>query len=87
MKLAVLSFLLLAIFESSLGIKGKKPPPPPVIGTFDSGAKKTTRWIYDEDCTSDRPPFGLGRWIEVTHEECPLVFVDPNFDFHRDFCR
>ena len=64
----------------------KKPPPPPgaealsgiiVEGTFNKPASKS-RWIWDDNCKNDSPPFELGRWIQVRYEEC--------VKFHDSFC-
>jgi len=47
---------------------------------------RRTRWIWDDNCKNDRPPFDLGRWIQVRYDECPIAFDDPDFDFHDNFC-
>ena len=52
---------------------------------FDA-VPRTTRWIWDDNCKNDRPPFDLGRWIQVQYDECPIAFDDPDFDFHENFC-
>ena len=52
---------------------------------FDA-VPRTTRWIWDDNCKNDRPPFDLGRWIQVRYDECPIAFDDPDFDFHDNFC-
>ena len=71
----------------------RKPPPPPGAENGKEGqtlvdvpAKSNTRWIWDDNCKDDRPPFQLGRWIQVRHDECPIAFWDPDFDFHENFC-
>eukprot|EP00092_Neocalanus_flemingeri_P027383 GFUD01029698.1.p1 GENE.GFUD01029698.1~~GFUD01029698.1.p1 ORF type:complete len:172 (-),score=43.99 GFUD01029698.1:366-881(-) len=80
----------------------RKPPPPPGAGalgnrpTTAGGAaegiffvppKSNTRWIWDENCKNDRPPFELGRWIEVRKDECLIAFEDPKFHSHEFFCK
>ena len=72
----------------------KKPSPPPgaekrpgsAEGSFVPSELSNTRWIWDDNCKDDRPPFGLGRWIQVRLEECPIAFNDPNFHSHEYFC-
>ena len=75
----------------------RRPPPPPGAGqgndfrkTNEAGytfvKKSNTRWIWDENCKDDRPPFEIGRWIQVRHQECPIAFEDPEFDSHQEFC-
>ena len=74
--------------------EGKRKPPPPtssdekrpesINGVIPP--KANTRWIWDDNCKNDRPPFGLGRWIQVLYEECPIAFDDPRFDFYDNFC-
>eukprot|EP00092_Neocalanus_flemingeri_P003249 GFUD01003478.1.p1 GENE.GFUD01003478.1~~GFUD01003478.1.p1 ORF type:complete len:172 (-),score=25.48 GFUD01003478.1:200-715(-) len=77
-----------------------RPPPPPGAGQVNairesaagagSGslvpAKSNTRWIWDDNCKNDRPPFELGRWIQVRYNDCIIAFEDPDFDFHENFC-
>ena len=73
--------------------KGKiKPPPPPT--DRGTGALLTNRqgqeeakYVWDENCQDNRPPFEEGRWIRVTYEECPVAFDDPRFSHYRSFCR
>jgi len=57
-----------------------------LVQSFVSGPGPSTKWIWDENCKSDRPPFDLGRWIQVQYDECPIAFDDPNFDDHQNFC-
>ena len=59
----------------------RKPPPPPT-----RRMKASKKWVWDDNCPNDRPPFGPGRWIEVSEEDCPIAFNDPEFEYHKDFC-
>ena len=80
---------------SSVSNGGKKrPPPPPGLIQATAGAAFTgsdyentnKRWILDVNCKNDRPPFQLGRWVQVNYIDCPIAFEDPEFDFHDNFC-
>ena len=77
----------------------RRPPPPPDSGSdlpeklnSDGGIAlgipnaKPKEWIWDDNCRNDRPPFDLGRWIQVGYDECPIAFDDPDFHFHENFC-
>ena len=33
----------------------------------------TTTWVYDSNCPADSPPFGLGKWIEVSLKGLLLI--------------
>eukprot|EP00090_Calanus_glacialis_P032041 TRINITY_DN5316_c0_g1_i1.p1 TRINITY_DN5316_c0_g1~~TRINITY_DN5316_c0_g1_i1.p1 ORF type:complete len:239 (-),score=49.70 TRINITY_DN5316_c0_g1_i1:80-796(-) len=57
-----------------------------VTGSSGVPVKSNTRWIWDDNCKNDRPPFELGRWIQVRYEDCPIAFEDPTFDYHDSFC-
>ena len=57
-----------------------------VTGSAGVPVKSNTRWIWDDNCKNDRPPFDLGRWVQVRYDECPIAFDDPEFDFHDNFC-
>ena len=76
----------------STGGKTRPPPPPGAVNrTIQYSAdgpvyQYNTRWIWDANCKDDRSPFELGRWIQVTHDECPIAFEDPNFHSHEYFC-
>ena len=80
---------------SSVSNGGKKRPPPPpgsgglIQATAGAAVTENTnrRWIWDENCRNDRPPFQLGRWVQVNYTDCPIAFEDPEFDFHDNFCK
>ena len=79
----ILIFILAAAAASpqTWATNGKRrPPPPPSAGTASE------KWVWDDNCPNDRPPFGVGRWIEVSEEDCPIAFNDPDFEYHMDFC-
>ena len=44
------------------------------------------KWIWDDNCKNDRPPFGIGRWIQVTERDCPMVFYNPGSFLQEAFC-
>merc|ERR1711974_490690 len=48
------------------------PTTPATLGAryYGASAAPTTTWVYDSNCPADTPPFGLGKWIEVTEDEC-----------------
>jgi len=67
---------------------GVKPPPPPTDNRIGATAnRQNSKYVWDENCKDDRPPFGEGRWIRVTSDECPVAFEDPRFSFYDSFCR
>jgi len=64
------------------------PTTPATLGAryYGASAAPTTTWVYDSNCPADTPPFGLGKWIEVTEDECPIAFSDPTFYQHAGVC-
>ena len=62
----------------------RRPHPPPPPGARRK--KASEKWVWDDNCPNDRPPFGVGRWIKVSEEDCPIAFNDPDFEYHMDFC-
>merc|ERR1719244_151527 len=64
---------------------GSVRPPPPVLfetagGTANREPARDSNFVWDDDCKDDRPPFGLGRWIQVNRRNCPVAFDDPYFE-------
>merc|ERR1712179_772208 len=53
---------------------------------YGASTEPATSWVYDSNCPADTPPFGLGKWIEVTEAECPIAFSDPTFYHHSAVC-
>jgi len=59
----------------------------PLVRRYDiASTAPATTWVYDSNCPADTPPFGLGKWIEVTETECPIAFSDPTFYEHSGVC-
>merc|ERR1712059_220656 len=48
-------------------------------GTFE-GKFEEAKYVWDDNCKDNRPPFNVGRWIKVNRETCPVAFNDPEFD-------
>merc|ERR1712215_198654 len=92
----------LAGSQSTGGKKRPPPPPgsgnKPTVGgvgitsvneegiTVIIPSKSDSRWIWDDNCKDDRPPFDIGRWVQVRYDECPIAFDDPHFEYHQNFC-
>ena len=93
----------LAGLSNSNGGKKRPPPPPgssigvliqPASAVTSSSDKNSQtvglgnrRWIWDDNCKNDRPPFQLGQWVQANYIDCPIAFEDPEFDFHDNFCK
>merc|ERR1719153_1601630 len=63
-----------------------RPPPPPTVTRIVAAESQNFKYVWDENCKDDRPPFALGRWIRVTSKECPVAFEDPRFVYYDSFC-
>merc|ERR1712179_172160 len=82
--------------SSSVSSSPTSVPAPPTSGPPTSAPSLAARhygstapptsWVYDSNCPAETPPFGLGKWIEVTEAECPIAFSDPTFYHHSAVC-